>query len=244
MLDILQLEKYTNKKTILDNELELSLMNNKDSLDNIVTNILKRGIDYGVKALNISKDSDGIINSIKDIVKSKELKEIVNSSVNVSLSQALENKKGDVSILKNLDDFKDMALKGGLRFLLSAGVEILFNKVTKLNLFKPIIQKLVKNVKDFVMSNSFLKKLSEGVNKIVGKSTEFKQICEKWYKAYDDFNISSLNDIAKELDSKKETITNDTECLKENNVIQNMTKLINSKKDKLSQMQLQICDNL
>lgn len=244
MLDVLQLEKYTNKKVGVNKELELSLMNNKENFDNIVIDILKKGISYGAKALDISKDSEGLIDSIKEIVGSKDLKEIVKSSVNVSLSQALENKKGDMSILKNLNDFKDMTLKGGLRFLLSAGVEILFNKVTKLNLFKPIIQSLVKNVKNFIMSSSFMQKLNNGVKKILGKVTSFKETCEKWYKAYDEFNISSINDIARELELKKETVLNDTDCLKENSVIQNMTKLINAKKDKLSQLQLQICNEL
>lgn len=244
MLDILQLEKYTNKKNSLSNELELNIMNNKENFDSMITSILKRGIDYGVKALDISKDSDGIINSIKEIVNSKDLKEIVKSSVNISLSQALENQKGNMNILKNLNEFKDMSLKGGLRFLLSAGVEILFSKVTKLNLFKPIVEKLVKNVKNFIMSNSFIQKLNNGINKVLEKSNNFKKICENWYKAYDEFNIDSINEIARELDTKKETVLNNSDCLKENNIIQNMTKLINSKKDKLSQMQLQICSDL
>lgn len=244
MLNELKLENNIDKKSSLNNELELSLINNKENFDNVITNILKSGIEYSVKALDINKDSDGLINGIKEIVKSKDLKEIVKSSVNASLSQALENKKGNMDILKNLNGFKDMTLKGGLRFFLTAGIEILFSKVTKLNLFKPIIQKLVKNINNFVMSNSFIQKLNGGINKILAKSSEFKKICEKWYKAYDEFNISSINSIAKELDSKKGTILNDIDCLKENNIIQNMTRLINTKKDKLSQLQLQICNDL
>lgn len=244
MLDVLQLEKYTNRKITLNNEIELDIMNNKDYLEDILTNLLKRGIDYGVKALNLNENSEGLINSIKQIVNSKDLKNIVKSSVDISLSQALENKKGSLNMLKELNQFKDISLKGGLRFLLSAGVEILFNKVTKLNLFKPVIENLVKNVKSFVMSNSFLQKLNNSIKKIINKSIEFKEMCEKWYKAYEDFDIDSINLIAKELELKKDTVLKNTDCLKENNIIQNMTRLINTKKDKLSQLQLQICNDL
>lgn len=244
MLDVLQLEKYTNRKIALNNEIELDIMNNKDYLEDILTNLLKRGIDYGVKALNLNENSEGLINSIKQIVNSKDLKNIVKSSVDISLSQALENKKGSLNMLKELNQFKDISLKGGLRFLLSAGVEILFNKVTKLNLFKPVIENLVKNVKSFVMSNSFLQKLNNSIKKIINKSIEFKEMCEKWYKAYEDFDIDSINLIAKELELKKDTVLKNTDCLKENNIIQNMTRLINTKKDKLSQLQLQICNDL
>lgn len=244
MLDILQLEKYTNRKIGLNNEIELDIMNNKDYLEDIITNLLKRGIEYGVKSLDLNENSEGLINSIKQIVNSKDLKNIVKSSVDVSLSQALENKKGNLNMLKELNQFKDISLKGGLRFLLSAGVEILFNKVTKLNLFKPVIENLVKNVKSFVMSNSFLQKLNNSIKKIINKSIEFKEMCEKWYKAYEDFDIDSINLIAKELELKKDTVLKSTDCLKENNIIQNMTRLINTKKDKLSQLQLQICNDL
>ena len=92
-----------------------------------------------------------------------------------------------------------------MRFLLSAGIEILFNKVTKLNLFKPIIQGVVKNVKNFIMSKSFIQKLNDGVNKILDKVNSFNKICDKWYKAYEEFDISSINNIANELNSKKDT---------------------------------------
>ena len=197
MLDVLQLEKYTNKKLEFNNELELSLINNKENFDKIIESILKNAIDYGMKSLEINKDFNGVFKSVKDIEKSKELKDIVKSSVNISLSQALENQKGNINILKNLNNFKEMTLKGGLRFLLTAGVEILFSKVSKLNLFRPIVEKLTQNIKNFIMSNSFIQKLNSGINKILNKTNEYKKMCENWYKAYDEFNIDLINDIAK-----------------------------------------------
>lgn len=244
MLDVLQLEMYAKNKLDINKELELNLIDNKERFDNIINKIIKSGIDYGIKSLNIKKESEGIVNSIGNITKSKDLKNIVKSAVSVSLSQALENNKGDFIKLKNIDEFKDIALKGGLRYLLSAGVDILFNKNFKLNLFKPVVEKLVKTVKNFIMSNSFIQKLNSEIGKILEKKNQFKELCDKWYKAYDEFNINSINDIAKEIDVKKEILKNDSECLRDNTIIQNMTKLINAKKDKLSQIQLQICGNL
>ena len=46
------------------------------------------------------------------------------------------------------------------------------------------------------------------------------------------------------LNKFKNSLKYDKECVQQNNIIQNMTKLINNKKDKLSQIQLQICSEL
>ena len=53
-----------------------------------------------------------------------------------------------------------------------------------------------------------------------------------------------MNNLAKALNRERNKVANDIECVKEINIIQNMMKLVNNKKDKLSNMQLQICNNL
>ena len=67
-------------------------------------------------------------------------------------------------------------------------------------------------------------------------------MCNKWYQEYDKFNIENLNTIAKTLSSKIKNVINSKECLIENNLIQNMTKLINSRKEKLSSSQVEFCN--
>ena len=53
-----------------------------------------------------------------------------------------------------------------------------------------------------------------------------------------------MNNIARNLNSKKEILSQYLECAKENQVIQNMTKMVNSKQQKLTNNQLQLCKRL
>lgn len=244
MENVVELSRVFNRKLNMNNELELNLFNSKEDLNKILTNILKKGIDYSMKSLNISENNEGIIKVIKKIANSKELKDIIDSSVNISISQFLENKKDKSLKTGGLNEVKEATLKGGIRFLLTAGIEILFNKKLKLNLFKPIINSVLKRIKDFIISNSFIQKLNNAVNRVINKADEYLKVCKDWYKAYEEFDLKSMNDLAKQLENKKVKIQNNEICLKENNIIQNMTRLVNSKKDKLSNLQLQICSDL
>lgn len=244
MENVVELSRVFNRKLNMNNELELNLFNSKEDLNKILTNILKKGIDYSMKSLNISENNEGIIKVIKKIANSKELKDIIDSSVNISISQFLENKKDKSLKTGGLNEVKEATLKGGIRFLLTAGIEILFNKKLKLNLFKPIINSVLKRIKDFIISNSFIQKLNNAVNRVINKADEYLKVCKDWYKAYEEFDLKSMNDLAKQLENKKIKIQNNEVCLKENNIIQNMTRLVNSKKDKLSNLQLQICSDL
>ncbi len=244
MKNVIELKNILNRNLKMDNVLELNILNCKESLNKILVNILKKGIDYSVKSLNISENNEGLINNIKKISNSKELREIISSSVNASILEFLENKKENTIKFGNLSEVKEASLKGGLRFLLSAGVDVLFNKSFKLNLFKPLISLVIKKVKEFILSNSFIQKLNRSVDNMIHKADGYINICKKWYSAYEKFDLKELNKLAKELDMQKNKVMHNEECLKENNLIQNMTKLVNSKKDKLSNLQLQICNDL
>lgn len=244
MNEIIDISRIMNQNHILDKNIEMDIFQNKENLVKILTNIIKKGVDYGTKALNFNESNQGIVQSVRELLKGKDLKKIVESSVNVSVQQGIENQKLDINELKQLGAFKELSLKGGLRFLLSAGVDVMFSKISKLNLFKPLIEKLVHNVKNFIMSNSFIQKLNTGIQKLIDKTKDFKAICQKWYDAYNEFDIAKLTQLASELETKKEKLAIDGDCMRQNNTIQNMTKLINNKKEKLSQLQLQICKNL
>lgn len=57
-------------------------------------------------------------------------------------------------------------------------------------------------------------------------------------------DLEKINSIAKNLNGKKEMLSQYLECAKENQVIQNMTKMVNSKQEKLTTNQLQLCKTL
>ncbi len=132
----------------------------------------------------------------------------------------------------------------GLTSAINVGLDILYKNNFKNNIFSNYIEKFFKDIKSFVSSKTFTEKVEKSFLKLDDKVNNFKNLCEKWYDAYDKFNINEINNVAKQLSSKERGINNNLECIKQNQIIQNMTDLVNSKNSKLSPVQLQICNNL
>lgn len=132
----------------------------------------------------------------------------------------------------------------GLTSAINVGFDILYKNNFKNNIFSNYIEKFFKDIKSFVSSKTFTEKVEKSFLKLDDKVNNFKNLCEKWYDAYDKFNINEINNVAKQLSSKERGINNNLECIKQNQIIQNMTDLVNSKNSKLSPVQLQICNNL
>ncbi|MNI83348.1 hypothetical protein D3C73_1401420 [compost metagenome] len=108
-----------------------------------------------------------------------------------------------------------------------------------------IVSDFFKKIKDYIKSNMFQIKLDSNIKRIATKSIDnFNNLCKNWYESYNDFDIDKINSISKKLDSSIKKVAANNEMIKENKIIQNMTSLINAKKDKLSKMQLQICETL
>ncbi|MDD3303344.1 MAG: hypothetical protein PHP54_00280 [Clostridia bacterium] len=232
------------KDIILNKELNLEVYRKKEEYERILSNVINSGLDYAIKGLNVSENFKNTLQEVRDIFKKKDFKNIISSSLSGSLKEGLDITKDRPQDLKNIDNIKNNSIKGGINFLLSAGIDIVLNKFLKGNLFLPQIKKVLDHVKGFLGSNSFLQKIDSGIRKLFGKKNKFNIICENWYKAYEKFSIKDINNFAGTLNRYKSTLKYDKECMQQNSIIQNMTKLINSKKDKLSQIQLQICNEL
>lgn len=240
-MEINQLEK---RGFNLSNQVDLDIYQNKTDFGNIVEKVVRSGIEYGIKAIDKTPEMSTLLNHMKGIFKGSEFKKIIGSSIEGSVKEGLEIGKNNIKNLKDMNQFKETSLTGGLNFLLSAGIDIITNKYLAGNILKPHIQKLLKGVKDFLLSNSFVKGIEKGIQKLFSKAKDYKSLCKDWYDSYESFDINSMNEIAQKLERNKTKVGNDAECVTQNNVIQNMTRLINHKKDKLSAIQLQICHEL
>ena len=217
--------------------------NNLDFIK-IVCDVIKSGINYNIKSLGKeNQDYSDILRSIKDIFNKSDYKNMMSNAVNASIKQGLENMNEKNSSLKDINKMKEISLNGGLKFLASAGIDILLNNLLKGNILSPVIKNVISGIKNFLSSSSFIQKIQSGIDKLQNKIEKFKNVCSEWYNAYEKFDLNKINDIAGILNKQKNNISN-VDCLRENDIIQNMTKLINNKKDKLSNMQLQICNNL
>ena len=100
------------------------------------------------------------------------------------------------------------------------------------------------DIKNYLKSSAFITKLEKGINRVKYKVNQFKELCNSWYKSYEKFDINEINKVANNMNKNLCYVREYNDCLKENNIIQNMTKLINSKMDKLSKTQLDVCANL
>ena len=135
-------------------------------------------------------------------------------------------------------------MKGGLAQALKNGIEIIANNYLKNNIVGQYVYDFFNKLKSFVLTNSFSEKINEFLRKLEQKKDRFFEKCNEWYNSYANMDLEKINTIAKNLNSKKEILSQYLECAKENQVIQNMTKMVNSKQEKLTANQLQLCKTL
>lgn len=243
MNEVLENIKET-KDLELHKGLSLELNENLNSFKKITEKALLSGIEYAFKALDCNTETKNSIMEVKKVFKEQRYKNLLGVAVDASLKLGLEIAKKKFPVLKSLDAFKDISLKGGLSNFLSATVDVVENKYLKGNLITTEIKSFLNDVKAFLKGNAFVVKIEQGINNVKNKISKFKELCNNWYSAYEKFDIREINDVAKKVAQKTSSVSGFSESVRENSIIQNMTKLINSKMDKLSKTQLEICSNL
>ncbi len=243
VLELDTLRKF-DRNIDLDERFDLDLVRNRDEFTNVVSKVINKGANYIIRGMPINNHIKDILIDVKDAFKTKDFKEILKTAVNSSVREGLEILSLPKNVLKDLTNIKDIAVNGGLSEGICAGIEIISKKYLGSSVYSVYIKDLFDKTKEFVKSRDFLNKISNGVNKCLEKINDFKEICKKWYMAYDKFDLDEINNIANSLNKKKSKVNFDIECQNNNNVIQNMTELINNKRDKLTQLQMQICSSI
>lgn len=242
MENILSLYKENSLNKNIENNLQIE--KNKTQFKDIVVNMVDKGADYLIKSSPLSESMKNILVDVKKSLKTNDFKEIVNTAIGSSINEGLKVLQLPKNVIKDISNITKITLKGGLLEGINAGIDIIVNKYFKNNLFFNIIKEFKDKLKGFVGSSYFKLNIENGIDKIVKKTNKYKNICNEWLEAYDKFDLEKINSLAKKLNlSKKDVILNE-ECIKQNNIIQNITKLVNNKKGKLSNIQLQICNNL
>ena len=243
MNNVLEDLNYT-KNLKLKNDLDLEVQQNINDFKKVTENVIYSGVEYAIKSLNLNDQNFEVLNGIKKAFKTKDFKEILSTAIDCSIKFGLEFAKTKFPLLRTIDGLKSISLKGGVGTLISSAIDIFANKYLKGNLISDSIKKIFENIKNFVKSNAFIKKIEQSINRIKDKVDKFNNLCKNWYEAYEKFDLNSINDIANSINKFSTRVSNNIECLKENNIIQNMTKLINNKMDKLSQNQIEVCANI
>ena len=223
---------------------ELLIEANKKNFEGIIDNVIDKGTDYIIKGMPINDSLKDILIDVKKAFKTKDFKQIIKTAVNSSIREGLEIVGSPVSVIKDVIKLKDVAMQGGLKQAITAGIDIIKNKYIKNNLLADVIIKFFDTSKQFINSNMFIIKIEDGLKKLNNKIKNFNNLCANWYNSYEKLDILNMNSITKKLKEIKKSGILDEDNRKENDIIQNMMSLINVKKEKLSQTQLQICQTL
>ncbi len=233
--------KVESKEIQLENELPLQESKNTKEFSNVVFNVIDKGVNYAIKSLPIANGIKDVALDVKEALKTNDFKYIVKTAVGSSIREGLEVLGMPINVLKNIKNIQNVAMSGGLTKAISAGIDIIYNKYLKNNVFCDLAKKFVDTIKGFICSKEFTRKIQGAFDKIGEKINKFKDTCKSWYDAYEVFDVEKINVLAKDVAKQAKKVGEDTECISENKLIQNITSMISNTKHKLSEMQMDVC---
>jgi len=238
--DIVEQTKDLTKELKLDSGLKAI----SNELENGVTKTIDKAANYVIRAMPIPDCAKDVLIDIKDALKTKDIKEILSTAVKSSIREGMEFLGFKSSTIKNVLNLSDAANKGGLAVSIKNALDLISEKFLKNNLVGNYISVFFDNLKNYIQSNKFIEKLKEVLNKGIEKKDKFLEQIKTWYNSYNNMNLQEMNSIATSLNRKRDIINMYPECAKENGIVQNINKMVNSKNEKLSDIQLQLCTTL
>lgn len=216
----------------------------KDEMVRAVNKSVDKAADYIIKAMPIPDALKDILKDVKDAVKTRDFKNVLSTAVKSSIREGLELLGLSGKTIKDIYELKEIAIKGGLIQALKNGIEIVANNYLKNNIVGQYVYDFFYKLKNYILTNRFSEKITEFIDKLSIKKDGFLSKCGEWYDAYSKMDIDKMSTISKNLSRKSEVLTQYSECFKENQIIQNMTKMVQNKNQQLSQSQLQLCKTL
>ena len=160
------------------------------------------------------------------------------------MTEGLEIMGVDKKNIQNIKEITKIAVKGGLMEALKAGVDIIAKKYLDNNIVGDFVYDFFNTVKNAPLNNTFSEKINKVLDIGLKEKKEFYEVLEEFKGAYEKFDIAKINELAKKINSKLKVTNYDRDCISENKIIQNIAMLVNSRKEKLSEAQLQLCNVL
>jgi len=234
---------------IIENAKSLSLDLKEDNrmavLKNDLSNAAEKAIDhaskYIIKAMPVPDAIKDILMDVKDIIKTKDIKQVINTVIKSTVREGMEFIGISSSSINSLTELKNIATKGGLITSLKNGIEIVAQNYLKNNIVGEYVYNFFDKLKNYIMNKEFSKSLTNIIDKLEKRKDKFLEKCEEWYSAYKNMNWDKINSIAGELNSNKYILSRYADCEKENSIIQNMTAMINNKTNVLTANQQRLC---
>ena len=211
--------------------------NLKEDLTKVTENAIGKAAKYVIKAMPVPDAVKDILTDVSEALKTRDFNKIISTVVKSTIREGLESIGLSSSSIKSLMELKDVASKGGFVMAVKNGIEIFANNYLKNNIVGNYVYKFFNNLEVFVQSKDFMKKINIMIKKLDEKKDEFIKKCEEWFKAYNNMNKEEMNKIAEKLNNNTYVLNRYSECVKENNIIKNMTEMINNNKALLSENQ-------
>lgn len=235
----------------LDNDVT-NFLNNNNTLNNIISNnnllgtfkdcVLKaveNAAGYVIKSMPVTDHVKDVLLDVKNSFRSKEITELLNSVVKSSVKEGMEISDVNEASLNGLQDIKNISKTGGLICGIKNVVEIAAKLLTKNKIVGNYVYKFFDVFSKYIQSSDFLKKLGDVITRLLKRKDKFMENVNGWYKAYSQSDMTSLKYFADELKSSKDIIKKFDDCNYQSKIID---KIMNaSKKEKLSEEQLQLC---
>lgn len=235
---------------IIQNTKELALDISKDGkmelLKQDLTDAVEKTVDhatkYVIKAMPVPDAVKDILIDINDAIKTKDIKQVLSTAVKSTIREGLEMLGLSKKSINSLSELKDIAKKGGLVTSIKNGIEVVEANYLRNNIVGDYIYKFFDKLKCYIMNNEFMKYLNNRIDKLEQKKNEFLNKCEEWYNAYKNRDLDKVNELSQKLNDNKYVLSRYSDCVKENNVIQNITAMVNSNRDVLTVNQQRLCE--
>ncbi len=217
---------------------------NKNEIAEIVINILDKGSNYIIKSMPINEHIKEILSNVKVALKEKDFKNMIKVAVSSSITEGAQALGVGKEGISSIEEMIDASFEGGITKSINIGVDMIEQVKKYGNLFYNYIEDFFTRLRGFVDSKEFKNKVYSCVSKCLNKVDNFKEMCNDWYDAYDEFNISSLKEIASKLNKMKGQVGFDQNCISENSIIQNITEFVSKNNKKLTKTQFDIYSEL
>lgn len=217
---------------------------NKEEIKSIIVKIIDKSSNYIIRAMPVNEHIKDLLLHVKTALKEDDFSDMLKVAIGSSITEGLEIIGLDESAIGEIDKMIDVAFDGGLTKSINMGVDIVENTKKYGNLFYNYIEDFFESLKGYIAGKDFRAKVYLGINKCLDKVENFKDICNEWYDAYDNFNMNDIKQLADRLNKMKKKVLFNNECLSENTIIQNVTELVSREKRKLTPVQFDICSNV
>lgn len=228
----------------LDKNVGLDLNREKNLFCKIIGETLDKTANFAIKMMPVPDSVKDVLRDVKDAVKTGDLGKVISTAVSSSIREVSEFIGISSDKMQDLNELKNLMLRGGLRQCLSAGIETAYSSYINGNILGDEIRNFIKSYTNNIESRNFINQIDSKLEPYIKIRNDIDSLCEKWYKSYDRMDIKELNAINSDINFLKTKGILTDKQLKEVKVVKNLTEFVNSKKDKLTELELSFCNNV